>query len=205
MPEITENIYSKIFGMAPSEQDFYFLTSGSLYRSSYDTGLITKLSDTSGENKIIAYKDNNIILWSNADKMPVVQKDLDKKSTVTLFTPKNTSQNVRLCTVGDSDYLVEVESNSTVNLYNFKNKTYKEIYSGTGIQDAVLMDNGLIYIAKSAATNPQTPLLSVNPETMETVPLSIKGNVTYALSTDGKTIYGLNIISDDCINFMMNL
>ena len=32
---------------------------------------------------------------------------------------------------------------------------------------------------------------------METVPLPIKGNVTYALSTDGKTIYGLNIISDD--------
>ncbi len=197
MPEITENIYSKIYGMAPSEQDFYFLTSGSLYRSSYDTGLITKLSDTNGENKIISYKDNNIILWSNTDKMPVVQKDLDKKSSVTLFTPKNTSQNVRLCTVGGSDYLVEVESNSMVNLYDFKNKTYKEVYSGTGIQDAVLMDNGLIYIAKSAATNPQTPLLSVNPETMETVPLSLKGNVTYALSTDGKTIYGLNIISDD--------
>ena len=57
--------------------------------------------------------------------------------------------------------------------------------------------NKLVYIAKSAATNPQTPLLSVNPETMETVPLPIKGNVTYALSTDGKTIYGLNIISDD--------
>lgn len=197
LSELTENTYSRIYGMAPAEQDFYFLTSGSIYSSSYDTGVISKLSDTNGENRIISYKDNSIILWSNSDSMPVVLKDLDKKTSQTLFTPKNTAQNVRLCSVNGEDYLVEVESNSTVNLYDFQKKTYKEIYSGTGIQDAVLMDNKLIYIAKSAATNPQTPLLSVNPETMETVPLSIKGNVTYALSTDGKTIYGLNIISDD--------
>lgn len=197
LSELTENTYSKIYGMAPAEQDFYFLTSGSVYSSSYDTGAITKLSATNGENKIISYKDNNIILWSNTDKSPVTLKDLDKKTSQILFTPKNTAQNVRLCNVEGDDYIIEVESNSTVNLYDFKNNTYKEVYSGTGVQDAVLMNNGLIYIAKSAATNPQTPLLYVNPQTMETVPISMKGNVTFALSTDGKTIYGLNIISDD--------
>ncbi len=197
LTELTENTYSKIFGMAPAEQDFYFLTSGSVYSSSYDTGAITKLTTTNGENKIISYKDNNIILWSNTDKVPVTLKDLDKKSSQVLFTPKNTAQNIKLCNVEGDDYLIEVESNSTVNLYDFKNNTYKEVYSGTGVQDAVLMNNGLIYIAKSAATNPQTPLLYVNPQTMETVPINIKGNVIFALSTDGKTIYGLNIISDD--------
>ena len=197
LTELTENTYSKIFGMAPAEQDFYFLTSGSVYSSSYDTGAITKLTTTNGENKIISYKDNNIILWSNTDKVPVTLKDLDKKTSQVLFTPKNTAQNIKLCNVEGDDYLIEVESNSTVNLYDFKNNTYKEVYSGTGVQDAVLMNNGLIYIAKSAATNPQTPLLYVNPQTMETVPINIKGNVIFALSTDGKTIYGLNIISDD--------
>lgn len=197
LTELTENTYSKIFGMAPAEQDFYFLTSGSVYSSSYDTGAITKLTTTNGENKIISYKDNNIILWSNTDKVPVTLKDLDKKTSQVLFTPKNTAQNIKLCNVEGDDYLIEVESNSTVNLYDFKNDTYKEVYSGTGVQDAVLMNNGLIYIAKSAATNPQTPLLYVNPQTMETVPINIKGNVIFALSTDGKTIYGLNIISDD--------
>lgn len=197
MTELTENTYSKINGMAPAETDFYFLTSNSIYKSSYDTGLVDKLSDTNGETKIIAYKDNNVILWSKSERAPVVEIDLDKKSRQTLFTPKNSVQNVRLCSVDGNDYLVEIESNSTVNIYDFAKQTYREIYSGTGIQDAVYMNNNLVYIAKSAATNPQTPLLSVNPETMETVPLSIKGNVTYALSTDGKTIYGLNIISDD--------
>lgn len=197
MTELTENTYSKINGMAPAETDFYFLTSNSIYKSSYDTGLVDKLSDTNGETKIIAYKDNNVILWSKSERAPVVQIDLDKKSRQTLFTPKNSVQNVRLCSVDGNDYLVEIESNSTVNIYDFSKQSYREIYSGTGIQDAVYMNNNLVYIAKSAATNPQTPLLSVNPDTMETVPLSIKGNVTYALSTDGKTIYGLNIISDD--------
>jgi len=197
MTELTEDTYSKIYGMAPAETDFYFLTSNSIYSSSYDTGIISKLSSTDGESEIISYKDNSVILWSQADKSPVKLLDLDKKTPKVLFTPKNNVQKVRLCTVEDNDYLIEIESNSVVNLYDIQEGTFREVYSGTGIQDAVYMNNKLIYIAKSAATNPQTPLLTVNPQTMETVPLNIKGNVTYALSTDGKTIYGLNIISDD--------
>lgn len=197
MTELTEDTYSKIYGMAPAETDFYFLTSNSIYSSSYDTGVISKLASTNGESEIIAYKDNSVILWSQSDKSPIILLDLDKKSSKVLFTPKNNVQKVRLCTVEDNDYLIEIESNSVVNLFDMQEGTFREVYSGTGIQDAVYMNNKLIYIAKSAATNPQTPLLTVNPQTMETVPLNIKGNVTYALSTDGKTIYGLNIISDD--------
>ena len=197
MTELTEDTYSNIYGMAPAETDFYFLTSNSIYSSSYDTGVISKLASTNGESEIIAYKDNSVILWSQSDKSPIILLDLDKKSSKTLFTPKNNVQKVRLCTVEDNDYLIEIESNSVVNLFDMQEGTFREVYSGTGIQDAVYMNNKLIYIAKSAATNPQTPLLTVNPQTMETVPLNIKGNVTYALSTDGKTIYGLNIISDD--------
>jgi len=197
MMELTENTYSKIYGMSPAESDFLFLTSDSIYKSSYDTGLVDKLSETNGENRIITYTDNNVILWSKSERNPVIQIDLDKKTKTTLFTPQNNIQNIRLCKVEDNYYLVEIESNSSVNLYNFADKSFKEVYSGTGIQDAVYMNNKLIYIAKSAATNPQTPLLSVNPETLETVPLNIKGNVIYALSTDGKTIYGINVISEN--------
>ena len=197
MYELTDNTYSKIYDVAPAVSDFYFLTTNAVYSTSYDTGVISKLISTEGETNIISYKDNSVILWSQSEKTPVKLLNLDRKSSSILFTPKTTLQKVRLCTVEDKDYLVEIESNSLVNLYDLQTGTFREIYSGTGIQDAVYMNNKLIYIAKSAATNPQTPLLTVNPETMETVPLSIKGNVTYALSTDGKTIYGLDIISDE--------
>ena len=197
MVEMTENTYSKIYGMAPAENDFYFLTTNAIYRSSYDTGVISKLSSTSGETDIISYKDNSVILWSQSEKTPVKLVDLDKKTSTVLFTPKNSLQKVRLCSVEGNDYLIEIESNSVVNLYDMQKGTFSEVYSGTGIQDAVYMNNKLVYIAKSAATNPQTPLLYVNPETMETVPINFRGNVTYALSTDGKTIYGLYILSED--------
>lgn len=197
MLELTENTYSKIYDVAPSDSDFYFLTTNAVYSTSYDTGLISKLISTSGETNIIPYKNNSVILWTQAEKLPVKLFNLDRKNSTVLFTPKNSIQKVRLCSVEGKDYLIEIESNSVVNLYDIESGKISEVYSGTGIQDAVYMNNKLVYIAKSAATNPQTPLLTVNPETMETVPLSIKGNVTYALSTDGKTIYGLNIISDD--------
>ena len=197
MKELTENTYSKIYGMAPAETDFYFLTSNSVYSSSYDTGVITKLASTEGESEIISYTNNSLILWSESEKTPLKLLNLDTKSTKVLFTPKNSVQKVRLCSVEGKDYLIEIESNTIVNIYDMQTGKLSEIYSGTGIQDALLMNNNLVYIAKSAATNPQTPLLTVNPQTMETVPLTLKGNVTYALSTDGNTIYGLNIISDD--------
>ena len=37
MTELTEDTYSKIYGMAPAETDFYFLTSNSIYSSSIIT------------------------------------------------------------------------------------------------------------------------------------------------------------------------
>ena len=82
-------------------------------------------------------------------------------------------------------------------VYDFTNNQLKEIYSGTGIQDAVLTDDGNLYIGKSASTNPKSPMICVNPETYETVPLAVTGNVCYALSTQGSVIYGINLQEDN--------
>lgn len=196
LTELTQNIYSKINDMSPAETDFYFLTENSVYKSSYDTGVVDKLVTTNGENKIITYSNNSFILWSDSGNAPV-RLMTSSGSAETLFTPKSGIQILRLCSNEDKNYLIEVESNGSVNMYDFETKSYKEIYTGTGIQDAVLTNDGNIYIAKTASTNPQYPMLCINPKTMETVPLKIKGNVTYALSTDGNIIYGINVISDE--------
>ena len=194
---VTQNIYSKIYGMIPYEEDFLFLTSNSLYKSSYDSGIVDKIMTTNGETQITKLRDNNIILWAKGTGNPVIRVDLDKKTSQNIFTPKNIIQSLKMSSIGDKEYLIEIESNSIVNLYDLENKTFKQVYVGTGIQDAILVNNGLMYIAKSAATNPNTPILTVNIETGETVPLNVKGNVAYALSTDGTIIYGINLISDD--------
>lgn len=197
LTKLTDNIYAKINDMAPADQDFYFLTENSVYKSSYDTGIVDKITTTNGENKIMSYGNNNIILWSDSGIDPVRLVNYSANTSEELFTPKSSIQVLRLCSNEDKDYLIEVESNGSVNMYDFAAKTYKEIYTGTGIQDAVLTNDNNIYIAKTASTNPQYPMLCINSETMETVPLKIKGNVTYALSTDGNIIYGINVISDE--------
>jgi len=193
----TENTYSKIYAMAEAPEDFYFLTSNAIYKSSYDTGVINKLCATEGQTQIITYDDSNVILWSKSSRQNIILKNLIENTEEVLFSPKNTLQTVRLCIINDKKYLIEIESNSTVNLYDFETKELKEVYSGTGIQDAILTNNGNLYVAKSAATNPKVPMLCVNLDTLETVPLNVRGNVAYALSTDGTTIYGINLISDE--------
>ena len=201
MNEITENTYSKILDMTPATKDFYFLTEKAIFKSSYDTGKVDRLEGTvgHGQTNIISFDDNHIILWSKSERTPITMVNLQSNQKEVLFTPKNSVQSLRLGAIGDKKYLIEIESNTTVNLYDFSNKNFFEAYTGTGIQDAILTDDGSLYIGKTAATNPKVPLLCVNLETLETVPMSLEGNVSYALSTDGKMIYGIVLQSDDNI------
>ena len=197
LPEITENTYSKILDICKAPTDFYFLTDKAVFKSSYDTGIVNKIFSTNGQSKIINFDDNNIILWSESTRNTVESVNLTTKVKTELFTPTGNIQTLRLGGIGDKKYLIEIETNSVIHLYDFTNKTFKEVYSGTGIQDAVICDNGNMYIAKSAASNPQVPLICVNLDTYETVPLSIKGNVSFGLSTDGSLVYGIVVQSDD--------
>ena len=195
--QITENKYKKIFDITETGKDFFFLTDDKLYRSDYQTGIPETVCSTQGHNKVISLDDNSVILWAKSSRSPVIRKNITTKEEEVLFTPKSSLQSVRHFKIEDKDYIVEIESNSEVSIYDFEKKSLKEVYSGTGIQDAVLAKNGNLFVAKSAASNPQVPLLSVNPETLETVPLGVKGNVAYALSIKDNMIYGINLVSDE--------
>ena len=197
MEESTNNIYSKIHDMTPAPSDFYFLTSNAIFKSSYDSGVVDKMAEVHNHTNIISYDDENVILWSKSTTNPIIMMNLSTKTQNTLFTPKSTLQTLKLSSIGEKNYLIAIESNSKVNLYDFTNNKVKEIYSGTGIQDAVLTDDGNLYIGKSASTNPKSPMICVNPETYETVPLAVTGNVCYALSTQGSVIYGINLQEDN--------
>ena len=197
MPEITENTYSKIYDMTPAATDFFFLTDKAIFKSSFDSGIVNKLSKTSGQTNIINLDNENVILWSKSTRTKVEQINLTTTAKTDLFTPTGSIQSLRLGHIGEKKYLIEIESNAVINLYDFTNKSFKEVYSGTGIQDAVLCDDGNLYIAKSASSNPQVPLICVNIETYETVPLSVSGNVSFGLSTDGVIIYGIVLQSSE--------
>ena len=197
LPEITENTYSKILDICKAPTDFYFLTDKAVFKSSYDSGIVNKILTSNDQTNIINFDDNNIILWSESTRNKVQSVNLTTKLPTDLFTPTGNIQTLRLGNIGEKKYLIEIESNSLIHLYDFTNKTFKEVYSGTGIQDAVICDNGNMYLAKSAASNPQVPLICVNLDTYETVPLSLKGNVSFGLSTDGSLVYGIVVQSDE--------
>lgn len=185
---ITDNTYTKIVDSEAIDQDFYFLSYSKIFKSSYDTGIVETVASVSGETNITAY-GNQLILWSKGTRNKVTLLDLNTKARTDLFTPKGNIQSLRVY----GNNIVEIENNSVVNIFNFETKKLRECWKGSGIQDAVLADDGKLYIGKSAHTAPNSALLCVDIQTMETVPLSINANVAYGFSTDGKFIYGIKI------------
>lgn len=191
---LTENTYDKILDMSPIGEDFYFLTRKSVYKSSYDTGIVNRLGENPGQTQMITYGDK-LILWSKGTREPVQLYDYSKPELKNLFTPRNSLQSVRLF----GTQLIEIESNSIVNLFDMESGSLKEVYTGAGLQDAVICPDGKLYVAKSYATNPRSSLLCVDLTTRETVPMNLKGNVAFALSVQDNNIYGISIQSQDNI------
>lgn len=191
IPILTENTYDKILDMCPYGEEFYFLTRNAIYKSSYDTGIVNRLGTNPGQTQVISYGDK-VILWSKGTKNAVQLYDYSKPEITTLFEPSSSLQSVRLF----GNTLIEMESNSIVCTYNMDTKKFSQVYTGAGLQDAVLMNDEKLYVAKSYATNPKSALLCVDISTRETVPMNLNGNVSFALSANGNDIYGINIISE---------
>lgn len=189
---LTQNTDDRILDMSPVGEDFYFLTPNSLYKSSYDTGIVNNLGRNPGQTQIITYGDK-VILWSKGTRQSVQLYDYSKPEIKDLFTPKSSVNSVRLF----GNLIVEMESNKAVNIYDIDSKSFKEVYSGSGLQDAVIGGDGKLYVAKSYATNPKASLIYVDLTTKETVPLNLPGNVAFALSVNGTDIYGISMASQD--------
>lgn len=193
---ITQNMFEQIYDMSPVEEDFYFITRKQIYRSSYDTGYVTPIGENKGgHNRILTYNDQ-IILWTKESREPVQIVSggkQDEMKTETLFTPKSNLQSVRLF----GDTIVEMENNSVVNTFDLNTKTFRQVYTGSGLQDAVIASDGKLYVAKSYATNPKASLLCVDMSTGETVPTNLGGNVSFALEIYRNDIYGIGVQSSE--------
>lgn len=184
--QMTQNMYDKILDVAPNGNEFYFLTGNAIYRSSYNSKQISRVASSNGQTRIIPF-NNGAILWSPDTRDDVQLFDLMTNQLTTLFTPQASLQSVKLF----GSKLLTIENYSNVNIFDLNTNLLSRIYSGTAIQDAVIMDDGNVYVAKSSATLPNTPLVAVNINTGETVPVMLDGNVSYSLSATEQTIYGV--------------
>ncbi len=190
---LTDNMYEKVLDIATVKDEFYCLTPKTIFKTSYDTGIVDTVGTNSGFTEILSHEDS-LILWTKNSKNIVSKLDLSTGEITNLFKPTNFIQNLRIF----NDSIVYIEGNTTVKIYDFTTKHSRELYSGTGIQDVVLYNDTELFVAKSAASNPRSPLINVNTKTKETVMLPITGNVAFSLSYDGSTnlIYGIQVLSD---------
>lgn len=186
MQKITENTYDKVLDVSPIENDFYFLTRNNIYRSGYSSKQIQPVASNNRHNRIISM-DRDIILWTEDSRSPVELVEVSTGTKRTLFTPKAALQTVKLF----GRKIVSIENYSNVYVYDFNTEENSLIYTGTALQDAVIMNDENVYVAKSSATLPNTPLVAVNIQTGETVPIQLNANVAFSLSANDQTLYGI--------------
>ncbi len=195
---ITDNMYERILDIdSPAGgSDFYFLTEAALYQSSYDRNAVERKISSDGYTNLIAV-GSKVVLWSKDTRKTVIMADLNSGRLTNLFTPAGNIQSLRLYS---DNTLIDVESNSVVNLFTFGSSSPKQIYRGSSIQDALLYTEKDLYVAKSSESSPSVPLVHVNTQTQEIVPLTLRGNIAYSLNFDsqnqGTELYGLIITND---------
>ncbi len=193
--EITHSMYQEILDIACDDNQIYVLTSDGIYKTSYDGKEAQKVSQNYGNNSFIV-KNGTAYLWNNKKTGAIQQASVGSE---TVATPKNLVESKKIIKKAHlfGNALVYVEGSSAVKSYDIKTKKTKTLYSGLALDDAVLMSNGTLYVAKASASEGDSPLISVNNSNGETVALKCEGFAAYSLSmTDSdsaKCIYGIKL------------
>ena len=198
MTPVSKPVFAKLTDIGSYDDQFFFLTSGSIYTSSMNDLNVTFVAQNNGSANFIPVPDG-FILWTQNTTKSVVFKSSD--STRTIYTPSGVIQSIHFVSdsiCGDAGgALLIVEGSNTVKKITLSSGTATTLYTGSGVQDALLTSERDLYVAKTSATNPPSALVHVDSVTQETVSLPVTGSVMYALSSDASSssIFGVNIIT----------
>ena len=83
---LTDNMYDKVLDIATVMDEFYCLTPKTIFKTSFDTGIVDNIGTNSGYTNILSY-ENNLILWTKNSKNIVSQIDISTGEVTTLFKP----------------------------------------------------------------------------------------------------------------------
>lgn len=194
MENISVTVYDKIYDIAVQNETFYFLTETNLFSSSYNDRTITTVMENKGFTNILTYEDN-FIFYSKNDSSKIVLTNITSKNEKILYKANNPIQ-----TIHQKDgFLLVIEGSSKIVLIDIINETSKVVYTGIGIQDALLYTPNDIYVAKTAASSPNSALIHVDVNTQETVMIPIYSEVAFSLShsSNSNVFYGVCVYSGD--------
>lgn len=191
----TQSSQIQFLDITKDSNSFYILTNEALYRIGENEKELEKIVDNQNWKNILVH-NGSVYFWSKGQRDAVVSWSTLDNTFQELFVPSQSLENLKAY---DSE-LIALLSSTTVLSYNFQTKKTETLYTGTGINDILLKDESL-FISKSAATNPRTPLIEINTKTKETVLLPLTNDFIYALDqdTDNKSpyLYGLSINSNN--------
>ena len=192
MENISQVVYSKIYDIAVMNENFYFLTDKDVFSSSYTDQSITTVKANKGYTNLLSYQ-NSLIFYSKNKASNVVISDLNSQTEKVLYKSTGSIQNIHL----KDGFLLIIEGSSKVVLVDIEKATSKVVYTGVGIQDAILYTENDIYVAKTAASSPNSALIHVDANTQETVIVPINGEVAFSLtqSTSSNIFYGVCVYS----------
>lgn len=188
--KVTESLYDRILDVEVVNANFYLLTKDTVYKANI-TSSAEIIFPNEGHTNCTAY-DASLILWSKGQKKPVKMINTITGESKELFNPKIGIETLRVF----ENSLVCVLGSTTVLLYDLVTNKEATLYTGTGLQDAVLYTDEIMFVSKTAATNPKTPLIEINTKTKETVMLPVSGDVIFSLVVNRDTaqpvIYGVS-------------
>ena len=179
LTSLTESMYDRILDICQSGDSFYFLTKSAIFKSSYDSGAVTKIASVSNQMNITPF-GSKLILWSKNTRNPIQILDTSSGQTVSLFVPENAVKVLRT----SEHTILDMEGNSYIREFDTQSMKSELLYTGAGLQDMVLYNDTDLYVAKSSATRPESALICINTQTQETVPISIDGTIAYSLNFD---------------------
>ena len=187
---ISQNEMQKILDIAVFPTgEFCFLTASEIFvmEDGISTNKRTLAKNSESHTNMLCTESGSIVLWAKNTRKPIVLLEPVRQASRTgavtynakrIFTPRTALSQVRVFDAA----IVIIEGNSSVSLYALKQTANaRQVYTGTGIQDAYLNSKGDLYIAKSAASNPPSPLIVVDTQTRETVRLPLNGDASYSV------------------------
>ena len=188
---LTQGGYRHASDISIDGSDFYALASGKIYRMDFKKGSTEEIAGAPAGTDCMLAGDHAFYLWSKGSKAPVYRISGEDGRSEALFTPGGAITKLGIV----DDGILYLQGNSSICFYDMRTGKSRELYSGTAIEDAVLVGQEL-YVAKAVVNANDAALLSVNISTKETVPVRTGGTVAFSLSYgSGKTLYGVEIVA----------
>ena len=180
-------------GICAKGDFFYFIAGGSLYRMSRYGESPALLLSSSKEEKTALFGpissridscaplgEDSLLLWSSDTASPLLLFNERTGTTASLYTPQRGITALSVTASGIA--LVEGDTRA---VFIGDGSADPFVYSSMGLQDAAMVSETRMLVARSAGARSSAPLLLIDIATGETAPLAFSADICFALAPVG--------------------